>query len=47
LAAYKRCKEVLQAELGITPSPKTEALREDILRKDRFHHRDTEGTEKR
>jgi DNA-binding SARP family transcriptional activator len=47
LAAYRRCKEVLQAELGITPSPKTEALREDILRKDRFHHRDTEGTEKR
>ncbi len=29
LAAYRRCRAVLKAELGIAPSPRTEALREE------------------
>ena len=33
LAVYKRCKDLLHAELGIAPSPKTETLREEILKK--------------
>jgi ATP/maltotriose-dependent transcriptional regulator MalT/DNA-binding SARP family transcriptional activator len=32
LSAYKRCKDLLRAELGITPSAKTEALREETLK---------------
>jgi len=32
LAAYKRCKDILQAELGIAPSAKTDALRAEILK---------------
>jgi two-component SAPR family response regulator len=28
LTAYRRCRDVLKAELGIAPSPRTEALRE-------------------
>jgi DNA-binding SARP family transcriptional activator len=29
LTAYRRCRDVLKAELGIAPSPRTEALREE------------------
>ncbi len=31
LTAYRRCRAVLKAELGIAPSPGTEALREEAL----------------
>ncbi len=32
LSAYMRCKRILQAELGIAPSGRTEALRAEILK---------------
>lgn len=33
LAAYKRCEAILHVEFGIKPSPRTQALRAEILKK--------------